>query len=342
MKYSILFSLKCFYIAIISISVIACKTYRPTNVYSKNDIGHAPDYSNLTYWAAHPAKEDAADKTPDHLPKSKEPHQVDVFFIYPTIYYGDKDEDKWNADVDSKKLNEKIDSSTILFQASAFNQAGNVYSPRYRQAHLNAYFTKDTVSAKKAFALAYADVKSAFEYYLSHFNMNRPFIIASHSQGTNHAEHLIKEYIDGTNLKNRLVAAYLIGMPIGKNTFKEIPPCEDEYQTGCFTSWRTFKKGVDHPDNNIDIAVTNPISWTTSKNYIPKEMNPGSILRKFDKVYPKLVDAQISNGILWATKPKFPGSFFFRKKNYHIADINFYYFSIRQNAINRISAFWKR
>ncbi len=328
-------------LVVLSVMVIACKTYKPRNAYSAGENSIAPDYAKLDNWAAHPQKDDSADQTPDHIAKHTEAYQVDVFFIYPTLYIGDKGEDRWNAEVDSKKLNDKIDQSTMLFQASAFNQAGNIYSPRYRQAHLIAYTTKDTASSKKAFALAYADVKSAFQYYLDHFNHNKPFIIASHSQGTNHAEHLIHDLIDGSNLKNRMVAAYLIGMPLPKNAFKEIPPCEDEYQTGCFVSWRTFKKGFDLPGDQSNIAVTNPLTWTTDKTFAPKEMNPGALLRKFDKIYPKLVDAQVSDGILWASKPKFPWSFFFTRKNYHIADINFYYFSIRENAIKRISAFWK-
>lgn len=336
-------NLKVYFFIMIGLAVYfsACKTYKPRTSFSSSDVGRAPDYSNLEYWAAHPDKEDLADSTPDKLPKPSEPYQVDVFFVYPTIYYGDKGEDKWNADVDSKKLNQKIDESTILFQASAFNQAGNVYAPRYRQAHLNAYFTKDTASAHKAFSLAYSDVKAAFEYYLAHFNNNKPFIIASHSQGTNHAEHLIHDYIDHKNLKNKLVVAYLIGMPIKKNTFDQIPPCDNEYQTGCFVTWRTFKKGNKPKGDELDIAVTNPISWTTTQDYVPKDQNPGSILRKFDDIYPKLVDAQVADGVLWATKPKFPGSIFFTRKNYHIADINFYYFSIRENAKKRIGAFWK-
>ncbi len=320
---------------------LSCKTYRPTETFDDKKTGIAPDYSKLEYWAAHPMKDDPSDKTPDKLPTPAEPYQVDVFFIYPTIYYGDKGEDQWNANVDDKKLNTKIDESTILFQASAFNQAGNIYSPRYRQAHISAYWSKDKASAKKAFDLAYEDVKTAFQYYLDHYNKSKPFIFASHSQGTTHAQRLMEEFIDGKTLKNKFVAAYLIGMPIEKNRFKDINVCEDENQTGCFVSWRTYKKGVDFTGEHDDIAVVNPLSWTTNKDYVAKENNLGSVLRDFDKVYPKIVDAQVNNGILWVTKPKFPGSIFFTRKNYHIADINFYYFNIRENAKNRVGAFWK-
>lgn len=331
-----------FFYFITLLSISSCKTYKPVTTYE--DKFSAPiDYSNLDNWAAHAYKVDNADKTPDSLPQPSELHNVDVFFIHPTTCTGDKGQDKWNAEVNDPKLNKKTDEGTILFQASAFNQAGNVYAPRYRQAHLHCYFTKDQASAKKAFDFAYRDVKDAFVYFLNHLNQHKPFIIASHSQGTNHAERLIEEFIDNDeNLKNRFVAAYLIGMPISKDRFKYITPCENEYDTGCYISWRTFKEGVDFPGDQSSILVTNPLSWDTSSKKVEKEKNPGSILRDFYGVKKGIVSAQVADGILWSNKPKFKGSFFFRTKNYHIADINFYYISIRENAVKRVGAFWKR
>jgi len=46
-----------------------------------------PDYAELKYWVAHPSKEDMADLVPgpDQLLNRQEDHEVDVFFIYPTI-----------------------------------------------------------------------------------------------------------------------------------------------------------------------------------------------------------------------------------------------------------------
>ena len=69
-------------------------------------------------------------------------------------------------------------------------------------------------------------MKAAFEYYLSNFNNGRPFVIASHSQGSYHAERLIKEYVDGKTLQNKLIAAYLIGRPIPPDAFKNIRATE--------------------------------------------------------------------------------------------------------------------
>jgi len=198
------------------LTLMGCKTYGPSSSYKTPEL-KSIDYSQLENWAAHPNKRDNADKIPraEHLASTS--LKADVFFIHPTIYNNKGSDLSWNPKIDDEELNERVDNSTILFQASAFNAAGRVFAPRYRQAHLVSYSTNDKKSAEAAFKLAYNDVKKAFEYYLEYYNQGRPIIIASHSQGTTHAGPLLREFFDGRALKNRLVAAYLIGMPVPKN-----------------------------------------------------------------------------------------------------------------------------
>ena len=57
---------------------------------------------------------------------------------------------------------------------------------------------------------------------MKNYNNGRPFIIAGHSQGTLHGGKLIKEEIEGTDLMQQFVTAYLVGMPVPENYFKEI------------------------------------------------------------------------------------------------------------------------
>ena len=78
---------------------------------------------------------------------------------------------------------------------------------RYRQANIFAYFRGDEIR-KQALGFAYQDVLRAFQYFLQHRSQGRPFVIASHSQGTHHGTRLLEEVIDGTPLAQRLVAAY--------------------------------------------------------------------------------------------------------------------------------------
>jgi Protein of unknown function (DUF3089) len=323
----------------------ACASKHPTQSFEKYTLPTAPNYADLATWAAHPDKKDLADLVPINSEAKDEQKMasVDVFFLHPTGYLNERGNTQWNADVNDEALNVKTDNSSIQFQASIFNGVGRIYAPRYRQAHLYAYYSKDRVSAKKAFEVAYSDVKTAFQHYLEHWNQGRPFIIAAHSQGTQHAVQLMKELVDETNLRNRLVVAYVVGMPVPKKHFKNIPVCDKPEQTGCFCSWRTFKTGYEPKlPNTTDIAVVNPLSMTTELGVVGKEKHEGGVLMGFKKTAVGLNNAEIHKGILWIEKPRFRGSRLYFSPNYHAGDFNLFYFNVRNDAKRREGLFWKR
>jgi hypothetical protein len=108
----------------------------------------------------------------------------------------------WNAQLNDETLNNKTDNSPILYQASVFNKQSRIFAPRYRQAHLRAFYTIDKNAKFNSLDLAYSDIKSAFEYYLQNHNHGQLIIIASHSQGTLHAAKLRKEYFENKPLQN--------------------------------------------------------------------------------------------------------------------------------------------
>ncbi|HET9745993.1 MAG TPA: DUF3089 domain-containing protein [Chitinophagaceae bacterium] len=320
--------------------------YRPfVSHYQFKSRDNKPDYARLDYWAAHPLKWDPSDSIPKPFRKEKRDSLVDVFFLHPTMYTGKLIDNSLNANVDDPYLNAKTDYSSILYQASVFNQHARIYAPRFREANYSAYFFKDSLAAVAAFDLAYQDVRTAFEYYLGNFNNGRPIIIASHSQGTTHALRLLKEFFEGKPLQNQLVAAYVVGMMIPPDYFSSLKMCEDPYETGCFCGWRTFRKGYKAPyvetENEFSL-VTNPLTWKTNNEYAPKKMNKGSILYKFNKAYKQTTDAQIHEGVIWVKRPRFPWSFLYSTKNYHVGDINLYYLSIRENAHLRIDNYFRQ
>jgi hypothetical protein len=301
------------------------------------------NYSDLNNWAAHPWKKDLSDSISDGIiDRRVNDSSVDVFFIHPTTYLL-KEFVSWNADVNDLAINEKTDYSAILYQASAFNEQSRLFAPRYQQAHINSFYINPEI-AKDYFDIAYNDVKAAFEYYLKNYNNGRPIIIASHSQGTQHAGKLLKAFFDDKPLHKQLVCAYIIGMPIPDNYFSNLKPCNNESQTGCFVGWRTYKNGY-VPDliqkENFKCIVVNPLTWTTDETYSSAELNKGGVLKNFKKIVPKVVDAQVHKNVLWSCKPNVFGKFFFTKKNFHIGDINLYYMNIRENVRTRIDAFLK-
>lgn len=303
-----------------------------------------PNYSLKENWAALPFRKDLADDVPDErLRDIQDSAAVDVFFIHPTTYTGDRGQRSWNGATNDTKLNQKTDQTTILHQASLFNGVGKVYAPRYRQAHLHSFFSQRRKElAERALDLAYSDVRSAFEYYLENYNQDRPIVIASHSQGTTHAIQLLEDFFDGKSLQNQLVAAYLVGIPVLKEQFNTIRPCQTPTEIGCFCSWRSYKSG--HLPKRFpvssQIAVTNPLSWKTTNEYVSRKANRGGVLHNFHSgIHENLADAQIHEGLLWITRPKFPWSFLLTTKNYHVADYNFFYMNVRENGRLRSKQF---
>jgi hypothetical protein len=303
----------------------------------------APDYSSLYYWAAHPGKKDPSDSTPSTLLSPKKALLADVFFIHPTTQTDKMTEGVlWNSRLNDADINLKTDYTSMLYQASVFNGSCRVFAPRYRQAHIFSFNTKDTAKALAAFQLAYVDVRAAFLHYLKNENNGRPIIIASHSQGTLHARWLLKEFFDGKELKKQLVCAYLLGLTLPVYEFQDIKVCENENETGCYVGWRTFRKGYvpeyiqREKEANV---VVNPLSWTTDTIRKPRSMNEAAILFRFNKPYTKTNGAQISRNVLWIEKPRFPFSFIDRRKNYHAGDINLFYMNIRNNVATRIAEF---
>jgi hypothetical protein len=319
-----------------------------TSKYNFQPSTTKPDYLQFAYWAAHPWKNDPADSVPKPLRRDyRADSTADIFFLHPTTYTEPLKQQGMNAAIADAYTNAKTDYTTILLQASIFNAAGRVFAPRYRQAHISAYFPvskDDSIAAQTAFDTAYADIRQAFLTYVEVYNQGRPIIIASHSQGTTHAKRLLKEFFDGKLLQNKLVAAYLIGIPVATNDFSKIPACTIPNQTGCVVSWRTYKEG--HVPEYIakepfKAIVTNPLSWDTITANIPRTLNKGGVLTNFNKVIPAVANAHVRDQILWIDKPRFFGSIFYTSKNYHPGDLNLYYLNIRENVQQRLSAFWK-
>jgi hypothetical protein len=310
--------------------------------------GQDVDYADLNNWAAHGAKRDFSDSVPHVFVKniSSDAKKCNVFFVYPTSYTDMSFyETTPNAAINDIALNAKTDKSSILYQASCFNEQAIVYAPRYKQANLAVFYKPNTNNAA-VLEVAYNDVKNAFQYFLKNINNEKPFIIASHSQGTVHAVKLIKEFIDGKPLQQKLIAAYLIGMPVKKKEFSHCAPCASANETKCFVSWRTFLHGEEGPaylrlEQPKSILVTNPINWKPNYDAVTI-VQQKAIVKSFLK--PLVYDASVQahENILWLTKPNFKGSFLLRKKklkNLHAGDINLFYQSIRQNVVDRINAF---
>ena len=150
-------------------------------------------------------------------------------------------------------------------QASVFNGCCSIYAPHYRQASIYSYYDTDKVR-QEIHSFVYQDVKKAFDYFIKNYSNGRPFIIASHSQGTHHSIRLLAEQIDGTDLYPRMIGAYIIGGEISKSWVKKMDDiyiCDGPTELGCLVHWDTINvthinKDMPRFKNNICV---NPITW---------------------------------------------------------------------------------
>lgn len=319
---------------------------KPSREFTRYPQSTSPDYAQPANWAALPTRADAADAVPANsgLRDQQATASVDVFFVHPTTYLGRAG---WNADIADPKVNHFTDAMTMRKQASVFNNAGRIYAPRYRQATLFSFFDEqNSPNGKGALDLAYGDVKAAFQYYLTHYNQGRPFIVAGHSQGTFHATRLLRELVDpDPKLRRQLVAAYLIGFNVQPTQYQELKPCEDSTQTGCYVAWNSVAWGYDYPPFQGGVAV-NPLTWKTDTVAAPASLNLGGTPHAFNRLDPAVVDAKVHNGLVWLHPPKplgyprflLPGRPELRH-SFHIADYALYYMNIRQNAAARVRAY---
>ena len=328
-KYALLF----FAIALLC----ACKSTYTTASFNETNTPPEPHYEDDRYWAVLPNQypKVLVDISGEFIKK-----EVDVFFVYPTLLT-DKKDPSWNADIHRKELRDNVINQSVKYQASAFAKAGNLYVPFYRQSHYKIYIPPYNQQEELSRNLAYSDIRSAFKYYLSHYNKGRPIIIASHSQGSIMAGMLLQEFFDNKPLQEQLVAAYIPGVKIQDKQFKTLKKMESPTAVGGYVSWNTYKKN-NYPPNYDQwykgATTTNPISWDTMQKTEFKDHL--GILNGDGKIYPQALKITVEDGLIWSTVPKIPKRFFLSfVKNYHFADINLFWKDIESNAVERVQAF---
>ncbi len=217
----------------------------PRTPFSESTPPPAPSYADETAWAALPWRADNADVSAAGETDGQADASVDVFFIHPTTYFSGK---SWNQPVDDERTNERTDDNVLPNQASVFNGHARVFAPRYRQATLGSYLGDDQDSRDAALDLAYGDVLAAFEHYLESWSDGRPIVIAGHSQGAQHAYRLLSERFAHGDLRDRLVAGYVVGATIVTEALADalpgVPLCAERGQAGCWVVWNSVQAGT--------------------------------------------------------------------------------------------------
>ena len=246
----------------------------------------APNYKDLSSWAAFPGRDGFHNLSPDLKP-SLEIKGYDVFYIHPTGYF----EKHWNSPIDEDSAAYERTGSHLATQASAFSSVCNVYAPYYRQATYYSFFDTKT-NGFDALDLAYLDISKAFELFLFEHNKGKPFFIAGHSQGALHGQRLVSEFVSKTEIHKNLIAAYLIGYILPTKYFDEMYPdlsiAKSSIDQNVIISWCTGVEGFNRsrakslfwtPNGwklepmEQALVCQNPLSWTAGNEWITDSRN---------------------------------------------------------------------
>lgn len=303
-------------------------------VLNKTTTVVAADYSNPNNWMYAPK---VINKT------------VDVFYIYPTTGW------QTNTNATGPEIC-SIDNSSMRVgaqeayarQATAFLPSANIFAPYYRQMDMWPN-NRDQIIA----GIPTTDCTAAFDYFIKNFNEGRPFILASHSQGSTVMTNILSGYLkENPVVYTRMVAAYVLGYTINNTYLNNNPHLKfatHENDTGVIISFNTETPDVapgTNPVHTTDTITINPLSWSRLERYIPASVGLGSYMvnlttMAYEKV-PQFADAQINNskGSLITTAnvtgfpmPIAPGVL-------HSFDYMFYYYNIQANAGDRIANYF--
>ncbi|MFW7380813.1 MAG: DUF3089 domain-containing protein [Oligoflexus sp.] len=305
----------------------------------------APDYRDLDNWAAIPEK--------NELPPKPEADKPAVFYLQPTSF---RSPFAWNESIVHPESTDRF-AWIRQTQLSIFEDCCELYAPYYRQATLASYWSKEK-GGDQARMLAYQDVQQAFAYFRDSLRPGQAFILAGHSQGTDHGIRLIREEIYGTPLMEQLVAAYLIGFLLPKAELKaelpELTSCQHAHDTGCLIGFSVFRQGTDNsdftsrsewfsngayrPSNSQEFLCINPLTWRENEELAGSELHLGALLDKEDAPATSAVCRQhvvyvddLDEYLEWNLNG-----------NYHVYDYGIFYENIKQNVSERIAAFRRK
>ena len=317
-------------------------------------------YDKADVWIARP---DAANNpslwTPPGVARQG-PVKAEVFFVHPTSFL---EKSHWNAPLADAESQWRA-RLFVQSQASVFNDVGEVWAPKYRQATFGAFLTT-RADAARALDFAYRDVAAAFDWFLAHAPKDRPIILAGHSQGSLHLTRLLAEKVAGKPVAKRIAAAYVAGWPVSIPADLPklgLPGCARADQAGCILSWQSFAEPAD-PKMVTDVydasrgftgaarrgtpmLCVNPLTGTASAA-APAAANKGTLvpnkaLTAGTLAVPGVPARCDPRGFLLIgeTAPDL-GPFVLPGNNYHVYDYALFWANLRADAAARVAA-WEK
>ncbi|WP_272701691.1 DUF3089 domain-containing protein [Desulfovibrio sp. Fe33] len=310
-----------------------CATSSAADSRADDCIPPCPDYAQPVSWAA-------LSERPDK--------DVDVFYVYPTIYYADSPK---NMDVFDEALRADV-LGLLNAQAGAYSSSANLFAPYYRQVTLASLDPERDMIQDRYFRIGADDVHRAFDYYLNYLNDGRPFILAAHSQGSVVLLDLLFSRFKNPALRKKLVAAYVIGYSVTREDLARhtwIKPARGADDVGVVVSWNTQAAGATGSPVLLPGAICiNPLNWRTDDTPADRSLNLGAVF--FDdakgevlRIVPQYSGARIdlATGALVASPPDTFKAGHFPPGVLHKYDYAFWYRNIQRNVNERIEAWFR-
>ncbi len=272
---------------------------------------------------------------------------ADVFYLYPTVT-ADRGKPlmEWNDSALRDKTRNLAREQTSLFRGTA-----RVYAPFCRQ--LEFFRSMRALSGDRAMAEGFRpgvrDAEAAFDYYWKYCNRGRPFFLLGHSQGAMELFELMKSRFKDPAIREKLVAAYLIGMPLTARMLEEAPHlrfARGADDTGVIVTYNTESADAEpSPFTGPGVLCINPLNWRTDAVEAPPAENLGA--RFYDwktgsvREIPAFCGARIdpARGALIAAPG--PGRYDSRQLGrgvFHMNDLYFFFENLRKNISDRLAA----
>jgi len=283
-----------------------------------------------------------------------------LFFVHPTSFL---DRSRWNAPLDDAESQTRA-RTFLRGLASPFNQADEIWAPRYRQATFGAFLT-DAPEAARALDAAWRDIDMAFATFVQNVPAERAIVLAGHSQGALHVLRLLRERIAGTPLEGRIAMVYAVGWPISVEhdlPALPFPACRTPEQAGCIAGWSSFAEPAD-PGQLLDsyansvgydgqvrgdspILCLNPLTGT-SGGAASASANLGTLVPDENLAAGRLVPGAVparcdARGLLLIGDPPELGPYVLPGNNYHVYDIPLFWRNLRADVARRVETWTNR
>lgn len=277
---------------------------------------------------------------------------VDVIYLYPTVYGTLQEAEDDIADIDDPSMR-MLAIYTAVSQAGVFEESCNVYAPYYRQFTVQSLLDMIENSPESLRYCASQDLYRMLDYYFENLNEGRPFILAGHSQGSVWLTVILEDYMkQHPEYLKRMVAAYAIGYSVTEEYLERNPHlrfAQGKDDTGVIVSYNTEAPG-NHKQYNCVVkegaVAINPINWKRDDTYASVAENRGSLTQS-GGIARNYADARVDTerGVVICDTVKLPEETqemmreYFGTGSFHLQDYSLYFMNLQQNAEDRINAF---